>query len=201
MPPPRRHPLNPRAQRIRGGRHERAVSRGHNAQGLAGLERRIPHPIDNLRARCPESGGSAPCSPKSPAAAARLVWRSTRGRRAPTVPPDRRNCLARRDRRKATRRSWPDHPAAGRRTSKPTPAADEGHALRRTRRRARTHLHRKSSGAPAVRHMPRPKRARLRTESATLSPRRTRAQHVTAAYRDAASRARTSDARHLRLTA
>jgi hypothetical protein len=53
---------------------------------------------------------------------------------------------------------------------------------------------------PAVRHMPRPKRARLRTESATLFPRRTRAQHVTAAYRDAAGRARTSDARHLRLT-
>jgi hypothetical protein len=53
---------------------------------------------------------------------------------------------------------------------------------------------------PAIRHMPRPKRARLRTESATLSPRRTRAQHVTAAYRAAAARARTSDARHLRLT-
>jgi hypothetical protein len=148
MPPPRRHPLNPRAQRIRGGRHERAVSRGHNAQGLAGLERRIPHPIDNLRAKRPESGGSAPCGWPARDATARLVWRSPRGRRAVTVPPYQRSCIARRDRRKAKRRSWTDHPAAGRLTAEPTSAADEGNALRRPRRRARLHLPRKNSDVP-----------------------------------------------------
>jgi hypothetical protein len=129
-------------------RHERWVRRDLHDQGLAGPRRRIPHRITDLRAKRSEPCGSAPCRSTPSDAAARLVWRSALGRRAVTGPRDRRSCLAQPDRRKAKRGSWTDHPAAGRLTAGSPSAADERDALRRPRRRARSHLLRKSSDAP-----------------------------------------------------
>jgi hypothetical protein len=119
-----------------------------------------------------------------------------------TTPPYLRRGHERLPRRMAQPGSKTADTAAGRLTTGPPSAADERDALRRPRRRAPTHLHRKSGDAP--RRWPHAAAEARETRGLslpTLSPRAHRTEARDDAECDATRYARsTSDARHLRLT-